>query len=147
MSQVIVDSRRVDSCAGKPSGNELLPGSALTEKDAPAAFTAVVEELANGDLAVVARGELDLATRDQMSRALDDARSRGVLSEIDLGALTFMDVTAVQVVLDASNEIGSVAPATVIRVGRIAARLLRLAHVDHRLMLRPPRDTGPGEEA
>jgi anti-anti-sigma factor len=132
MSEVIVVSRR------RP---------ALTDVGAPAAFTAVVEELANGDLVVIVCGELDLATRDQMCRALDEARSRGTLAEIDLSGLTFMDVTAVQVVLDASVEIGSAAPAPVIRVGRIAARLLRLAHVEHRLVLRPPRDEESGEEA
>ncbi len=119
--------------------------SALTDMDASVAFTAVVEEFANGDVVVVVRGELDLATRDQLCRALDDARSRGTLVEIDLSGLTFMDVTAAQVVLDASNEIGSAPPITVIRVGRIAARLLRLAHVEHRLMLRPPREQEPAQ--
>jgi anti-anti-sigma factor len=147
MSEAIVVSHRAARCAATPGGSAFVRGSALTDAGAPTAFTAAVEELANGDLVVVARGELDLATRDQLCRALDDARSRGRLAEIDLTALMFMDVTAVQVVLDASEEIGSAAPATIIRVGRIAARLLRLAHVDHRLVLRPPLNEESGEEA
>ena len=137
----------VVSCSAEFAGGGLGSGPALSGVGAPEAFSAVVERLGNGDLAVIARGELDLATHDQLRRALDDARVRGTLAEIDLSALTFMDVTAVQVILDAGGEIGSASPAIVVRVGRIAAQLLRLAHVDHRLVLRPPCEREPAEEA
>jgi anti-anti-sigma factor len=139
MSEAIVVSRP----AAPRSGRQLGSGTALSGADVPEVFAVAVERLANGGLAVIARGELDLATHDQLRGALDDARARGTLAEIDLSDLTFMDVTAVQVVLDAGVPLGSSGPPPIIRVGRVAARLLNLAHVEHRLELRPPRgDTG-----
>ena len=74
MSQVIVDSRRVDSCAGKPSGNELLPGPALTEKDAPAAFTAAVEAGKDAYSAEKRRNESKAIAEGRPSYPVDDKK-------------------------------------------------------------------------
>jgi anti-anti-sigma factor len=102
----------------------------------PPIFSVSVRQPSSGGLVVVARGELDLATRERFRQALTDARACGVLAEVDLTEVTFMDVTAVQVLLDIHDQAGDAEGLPVVRVGRVADRLIRLVGVADRLAVR-----------
>jgi len=78
-----------------------------TSRPVPTAFGLVVREFYGGTCAVVAvEGELDLATAPDLERMLDDALLAGRTIVVDLSLATFIDSTALGVLLGANRQLG-----------------------------------------
>ena len=78
-----------------------------TSQLGPQAFSVVVRELDEGALSVVAvTGELDLASAPDLKEMLDATLRLGGSVVVDLSAATFLDSTALNVLLRASRGLG-----------------------------------------
>lgn len=73
----------------------------------PPAFSLVTRELDDGACAVIAvEGELDLSTAPDLKRMLDEAFRACKYIVVDMSFATFLDSTALNVLLGATRRIG-----------------------------------------
>lgn len=93
---------------------------------------------------VVVRGEIDLASADALAATLDEQLRCGLrYVTIDLAAVTFLDSTALRMLLDAHNEfLAGNGTLTLTGVGNLAARLLRITGLDGVLFITEPSSRG-----
>ena len=90
--------------------------------------------------AVVVTGEIDLASADALAATLDEQLRCGLrYVTIDLAAVTFLDSTALSMLLDAHKEfLASNGTLTLTGLGSLAARLLRITGLDGVLFIAEP---------
>jgi anti-anti-sigma factor len=108
------------------------PGRVVVPQDdgvPPGVLTAQLHKArAKGPVRLQLLGELDFATADQFCQAIDIAWALG--SErlvIDLRGVVFMDLTSVQILLNAQREAAEAARSLAIILGDAARRVLQRA--------------------
>jgi anti-sigma B factor antagonist len=108
------------------------PGRVVVPQDdgvPPGVLTAQLHKArAKGPVRLQLRGELDFATADQFCQAIDVAWALGTgRLVIDLRGVVFMDLTSVQILLNAQREAAEAARSLAIIVGDAARRVLQRA--------------------
>lgn len=103
-------------------------------------FQATSERLEGGAVLVSVRGELDLYTVPQLERALRDADGAGPVV-IELSECTFIDSTALGVLVEASRRSDGKAPLSIVASSPQIQRPFELTGLDREFVFHPSLDS------